>query len=48
MSASEQRTCNDAQAIAEHRQTSASECLLAAIALSRAALAFAGAKRDDR
>lgn len=41
-----QQTWNDARAIEEHRQMSAAECFLAAIELSRAALAFAGAKRD--
>lgn len=41
-----QQTWNDARAIEQHRQMSAAECFLAAIELSRAALAFAGATRD--
>lgn len=43
-----QTTWNDAKAIAEHRGMSAAECLLAVIALSRAALAFANGERDER
>ena len=43
----EQQTWNDARAIAVHRRMSAAECLIAAITLSRAALAFAGAKRHE-
>jgi hypothetical protein len=42
-----QQTWNDARAIAKHRGMSAAECLVAAISLSRAALSFADAKRDD-
>jgi hypothetical protein len=44
---SKQQTWNDARAIAEHRRMTAAECLIGAIALSRAALAFAGAERHD-
>jgi len=41
------QTWNDARAIAEHRRMTAAECLIAAIELSRAALAFAGGERHD-
>ncbi|MBA3328130.1 MAG: hypothetical protein H0T43_07495 [Solirubrobacterales bacterium] len=41
-----QSTWNDSRAIAEHRRMTAAECLAAAIALSRAAVAFAGGPRD--